>query len=129
MKLTRQEILQGKYLYPEDFIPLRSTHHFEQRLKERSLSLECIPTQVRITRNNIHSAKSKDGQKLSSVVVRIDYNSYKNLFLVFSPWDGALKSLWFKEKAGYVRFKQSCQKGGGQAVRNDQLSTSVGKSS
>lgn len=102
MRLTRQQILGGNFRYPQDLISLKVTKHFSQRLEERGVGLECIPTLVRITKDNVHCAKSKDGVRLSSVVVRLEYTKTKHLFLAFSPWDGALKSLWFKEK-GYAK--------------------------
>lgn len=62
------------------------------------MDLECIPTMVRITKDNIHSAKTEDKKHLHSVVVRIQYSSTRYLFLCYNPYDGALKSIWFTDK-------------------------------
>lgn len=96
MKLTRTQLLKGKYLYPTDLISLRPTNHFNNRIEERGVGLFCIPTKVRITPNNIYSGKTYDGKRLSSVVVRLKYSSREYLFICFNPWDAAAKSLWFE---------------------------------
>ena len=79
-------------------VKLYPTKHFTERLEERGLGMDCIPTLVRVTKDNIHSAKTEDGKRLSSVVVRLTYNTSKYLFLAFSPLDGGLKTLWFRDK-------------------------------
>lgn len=98
MDLTRTKILKGNYAYPNEFVKLKPTKHFIERLEERGLGLDCIPTLIRVTKDNIHSGKTEDGKELVSVVVRLNYNATKFLFLCFNPRDGGLKTLWFKEK-------------------------------
>jgi len=53
---------------------------------------------VRVTKENIHSGKTEDGKTLKSVVVRLKYSPTKYIFLVFNPFDGGLKTLWFRER-------------------------------
>lgn len=98
MELTRKQILRGKYVYPDELVKLYPTKHFMERLEERGLGLDCIPTLVRVTEGNIHSAKTENGKELTSVVVRLVYNTTKYLFLAFNPFDGGLKTLWFRDK-------------------------------
>jgi len=98
MELTRKQILRGDYLFPNDLVKLYPTKHFIERLEQRGLGLDCIPTLVRVTKDNIHSGKTEDGKKLSSVVVRLSYTPAKFIFLAFNPFDGGLKTLWFKER-------------------------------
>jgi hypothetical protein len=98
MDLTRTQILNGSYIYPNDLIKLKPTKHFIERLEERGIGLDCIPTLVRVTKDNIHSGKTDDGKELVSVVVRLKYNTSKYVFLAFNPIDGGLKTLWFREK-------------------------------
>lgn len=98
MNLTRKQILAGTYKYPADLVTLKPTRHFKERLSERGIGLECIPTVVRVTKDNIHSGKTKDNIHLNSVVVRLDYTSSKLLYIIMNPYDGAVKSLWFGNK-------------------------------
>lgn len=97
MSLTRAQILKGDYVYPTDFVRLKQTTHFTERLEERGIGIDCIPTLVRITKNNIHSGEAK-GNRLTSVVVRIKYSSMRYMFICFNPKDGFLKTLWFRER-------------------------------
>lgn len=97
-ELMRHELVKGNFKYPTDLIKLYPTKHCVERLEQRGVGLDCLPTLVRVTKNNIHSGKSIDGQTLHSVVIRIDYNIYKYLFLCFNPFDGGLKTLWFLDK-------------------------------
>jgi len=98
MDLTRTQLLKGEYIYPEDLIYLKPTKHFVERLEQRGLGLECIPTMVRVTKDNVHSAKTDNGKELRSVVVRLKYSSTRYIFLCFNPFDGSLKTLWFRDK-------------------------------
>lgn len=98
MDLTRTQLVKGDYYYPNDLIKLNPTKHFIERLEERGIGINCIPTLVRVTNDNIHSGKTKDGKKLNSVVIRLKYNSTKYLFLCFNPFDGFCKTLWFRDK-------------------------------
>ncbi len=98
MELTRTQILNGKYIYPSDLVKLHPTKHFIDRLEERGLGLDCIPTLVRVTKDNIHSAKTEDGKQLNSVVVRLAYSATRYIFLAFNPFDGYVKTLWFRDK-------------------------------
>lgn len=100
MNLTRKQLLDGSYIFPKDLVELWPTKHFVERLEQRGIGLDCVPTVVRVTKDNVHSAKS-EGNKLTSVVVRLVYGKYKYIFLCFDPNDGGLKTLWFKEKGGY----------------------------
>lgn len=54
---------------------------------------------VRVTKDNIHSGKTDDGKQLVSVVVRLNYNRTKFIFLAFNPYDGGLKTVWFRDKS------------------------------
>lgn len=100
MELTRTQLMSGKYSYPNDLIKLYPTKHFMDRLDERGIGLDCIPSLVRVTKDNIHSGKTNEKDELVSVVVRLNYSSTKYVFLVINPLDGALKTLWFREKGG-----------------------------
>jgi len=100
-ELTRTQILQGTFMYPDDLIKLIPTKHFASRLEERGLGLTIVPTMVRVTPNNIHSGKTEDGKVLKSVVVRLKYSDSKYIFLAFNPFDGGLKTLWFRERGKY----------------------------
>lgn len=98
MELTRTQILRGSFSYPEDFIKVYPTKHSIARLEERGLGLDCIPTLIRVTKDNIHSGKTEDGTTLCSVVVRLAYGRHKYIFLAINPQDGGIKSLWFRDK-------------------------------
>lgn len=98
MDLTRTQLLQGTYLYPTELVKLVPTKHFVERLEQRGIGIDCIPTMVRVTKDNIHSGKTDNGKDLISVVVRLKYNSSRYIFLCFNPLDGGLKTLWFKDK-------------------------------
>jgi hypothetical protein len=98
MELTRTQIVKGSYIYPDDLVKLNATRHFIERLEQRGVGIDCVPTVVRVTKDNIHSGKTIDGKRLESVVVRLKYNSNKYIFLCFNPFDGFLKTLWFRDK-------------------------------
>lgn len=118
-ELTRTQILMGNYHYPSDLIKLRPTKHFMNRLEERGIGLQCIPTLVRVERNNIHSGKTEDGINLKSVVVRLKYSSKYYIFLCFNPFDGALKTLWFRNRNIYAdrrRKRRAAARNSQQAV-------------
>lgn len=100
MELTRTQLVNGSYVYPSDLIKLYPTKHFVERLNERGIGIDCIPSLVRVTKDNIHSAKTNEKNEFVSVVVRLKYSSTKYIFLVINPLDGALKTLWFREKGG-----------------------------
>jgi len=97
MSLTRTEILNGNYLYPKELVRLRTTKHFTDRLEQRGIGLDCIPTLVRVTKDNIYCGEAQ-GKELTTVVVRLKYTSSRFVFLCFNPQDGALKTLWFRDK-------------------------------
>lgn len=84
-------------MYPSDFVKLRPTKHFVERLEQRGIGIECIPKLVRVSRDNIYCGEA-DGNILTSVVVRLNYTSNRYMFLCFDPRYGQLKTLWFKEK-------------------------------
>ena len=98
MDLTRTQLLKGNFIYPNELVKLVPTKHFIERLEQRGLGIDCIPTLVRVTKDNIHSGKTENGKELYSVVVRLKYNN-KYLFLCFNPFDGAVKTLWFRDKS------------------------------
>jgi len=98
MNLTRTKLLEKKYNYPKGFINLKYSRHFQERVDERCLGFDCMPTMVKITEDNIHSAKTIDNKTLSSVVVKLKYNNDKYVFIAFNPFDGGAKSFWFQRK-------------------------------
>lgn len=120
-ELTRDQILKGIIQYPSNLIKLNTTNHFINRLEERGLGLDCIPTMVRVTKDNIHSGKTKNGKTLKSVVVRLVYSPTKFIFLCFNPYDGFLKTLWFKDRKydSGRRREISSPKDSEQAVQDD----------
>lgn len=89
--------MKGNYVYPSDLVKLKTTKHFVERLEQRGIGVDCIPTLVRVTKDNIYCGEA-EGDKLTSVVVRLKYGSSRYVFLCFNPVDGYLKTLWFKEK-------------------------------
>lgn len=103
--LSRTDILKNNYKYPSDIIKLIYTNHFKERLEERGLALECIPSFIRVTPDNIHSGKTRDNEHLCSVVVRLKYSSSKYLFIAFNPYDGGCKTLWFKQNGNTKRIR------------------------
>lgn len=119
MSLTRTQILTGNYLYPKELVKLKTTKHFIDRLEERGIGVNCIPTVVRVTKDNIYCGEA-DGNELTSVVIRLNYNSSRYVFLCFNPKDGGLKTLWFKEKGRLNdnRGRQTPNQDSGQAVRD-----------
>lgn len=96
MSLARKKILSGNYVYPTELIRLWRTRHFEERLEERGVGIDCIPKNVRVTKDNIYCADT-EGNEFTSVVVRLNYNS-KFMFLCFNVKTGNLKTVWFKNK-------------------------------
>lgn len=94
-ELTKKEILHGKFLYPKDLITLRPTNHCLERIKERGQSLDILPSVVRITESNLQNGKTKDEKSVTSVVIKLDYTSRKDMYLCFNPFDGALKTVWY----------------------------------
>lgn len=96
MNLTRLQIVNGNYKWPDNMIVIKPTKHYLEQMKNRCMGLDCIPTQVRVTKDNIHSGKTEDGVHLNSVVVRIKYTPYKYLFICLNPYDGGGKSMWFE---------------------------------
>jgi len=86
-------------MYPSELVKLKTTKHFIDRLEQRGIGVDCIPTMVRVTKDNIYCGEA-EGKELTSVVVRLKYNSSRYVFLCFNPVDGALKTLWFKDKVG-----------------------------
>lgn len=96
--LKRDEILKGNYRYPKINLNLIPTTHALEMIKMRALESDKIPTNITITRKNIYSAKCKDGKNLYSMVIKINFDSKRSLFLCIAPFDGGLKTLWFKEK-------------------------------
>jgi hypothetical protein len=101
--LTRAQILAGQYEYPEDFVNLLPTTHFWDRVQERAEGILNIPTVVKVTRDNIYSAKTRDGKRLHSVVIKLKYSDYRFIYLCFNPFDGGLKTAWFRETVKKIR--------------------------
>ncbi len=89
--------MNGGYSYPDEFVKLKTTKHFADRLEQRGIGLDCIPTLVRVSKNNIYCGEAK-GNELTSVVIRLVYNSTKYVFLCFNPKDGYLKTIWFRDR-------------------------------
>lgn len=110
IELTRKQILQGNYIYPRELIKLKPTNHVRERLSERGMDLECIPSIVRVTEDNIYSAKCEDGKHLHSVVIRLKYTNTKDLFLCLNPFDAGWKSLWFRDSNRNRRHGNTLQK-------------------
>lgn len=98
MDITRQNILKGNYIFPTELVYLKQTKHVKERILDRTTGLIVVPEYVRVTLDNIHSAKCDDGKHLHSVVVRLDYNKQKWLFMCLNPFDGALKTIWWTNK-------------------------------
>lgn len=98
MWLTKEDVLKGKYYYPKTEIKLIATNHVLIRMKERGLDPSQIPAQVKVTSENIHSAKTYDGITIKSVVIKSKFDDDRYLFLVINPFDGGLKSMWFRPK-------------------------------
>lgn len=98
MELTKEQLMKGTYKYPQRLVKLEPTKHYLNRLEERGLGLECMPTMVRVTKENLHSAKTIDGIHLYSVVLKLKYTDTKWLFLCLNPFDGGVKSMWFRDK-------------------------------
>lgn len=96
--LNKNQILDMDLTYPSKLVRLIPTHHFRKRLEERGIGLTCIPQYVRVTPQNIHSGKTKDGKKLISVAIKLHYSTLYDLYLSFNPFDGALKTMWFRKK-------------------------------
>lgn len=119
MSLTRTQILKGNYVYPSDLVKLKTTKHFVERLEQRGIGLNCIPTIVRVTKDNIYCGEA-DGNILTSVVVRLNFNHEKFVFLCFNPNDGFLKTLWFmdKRRKNDDRRRQDVPQDTEQAVRD-----------
>jgi len=90
-------------IYPSRLIRLIPTKHLLRRLEERGIGLTCIPEYVRVTEQNIHSGKTKDGRRLKSVAVKLNYSTVYDLYLSFNPFDGALKTMWFRRKVNENR--------------------------
>jgi len=98
MNLTRTKIINGDFAWPEKDIMIKPSRHYIEQLNCRLINRDSIPRKIRVTKDNIHSAKCKDGKRLTSVVVRVEYNEYKHLYICLNPYDGAGKSLWVKRK-------------------------------
>jgi len=98
IKLSRKEVIDG-YKWREGLIPLVLSKHAQRRIEERvEGEFIIVPTVVRITKQNICSGRSKDGKKLSSVKIRLDYKNDKWMFLVVCPNSGVVKTLYINYK-------------------------------
>ena len=95
-ELTKLEILEGNYIYPKDLVNLKPTKHVRERFLERGLEMDILPTVVRITEDNLYSGKTQDDKHLHSVVVRLFYSYSKDMYLCYNPFDGGLKTVWFR---------------------------------
>ena len=97
---SRKEVIE-KFRWREGLIPLSLSKHAQRRIEERvDGEFPIVPTMCRITRENICSGRSKDGQRLSSVKIRLDYKKDKWMFLVICPSSGVVKTL-------YINFKDA----------------------
>lgn len=106
---NRKEIIEG-FKWREGLIPLRLSLHAKRRIGERMLGeFVIVPTMCRITPKNVCSGRSKDGKRLLSIKVRLEYTRDKWLFLVICPDSGVVKTLYLnykdakKEKASSQR--------------------------
>lgn len=98
MALTRQQILASNYRYPSHLISLKPTKHFLKRTQERVRGFNCVPTMVRITKDNIYCATlSKNRRSFSTVVVRLKYTNTSYIFVCFNPYNGYVKTIWFED--------------------------------
>ena len=95
-ELTKLQIIEGDYIYPKDLVHLKPTKHVKARFLERGLDLDILPTVVRITDDNLFSGKTQDDKHLHSVVVRLYYTYGKDMYLCYNPFDGGLKTVWFR---------------------------------
>jgi len=111
--------LNGNYVYPSELVKLKTTKHFVDRLEQRGIGVDCIPTVVRVTKDNIYCGEA-EGKDFVNVVIRLKYNNHRYVFLCFNPQDGALKTLWFRDKKnGYDnRGRQNPDQNSGQTVRD-----------
>lgn len=128
-ELTRTQILEGNYTHPTDHVKLIPTKCFMNRLEEKGLELDCIPTLLKVTKENIHSGKTEDGETLKSVVVRIKYSSRHYMFLCLNPYDGAVKTLWFRKRNNYGdrrRKKRIAITVGESAVQDNRVEDNIG---
>ncbi len=96
-ELTKREIIAEKLRYPSGFITLKPTKHCIERLQERGRELDFLPSIIKVTTKNMVSGKTKDNKRLCSVVVKVRYTCTKWLFLCFNPYDGGLKTVWYKD--------------------------------
>lgn len=106
---NRREVISN-FKWRKGLIPLRLSNHAKRRVEERILGeFVIVPTVCRITENNICSGRSKDGKKLISVKIRLEYTKDKWLYLVVCPDSGVVKTLFLnykdakKEKASRER--------------------------
>lgn len=98
IELTRKQILEGKYEYPKGYITIKPTNHYLERLEERGIGLACVPWTVKVTKDNIYSGKTWDGKNLTSVVIKLKFSRWEDVFICLNPFDCGGKSIWFKEK-------------------------------
>ena len=112
---SKREVISN-FKWRKGLIPLRLSNHAKRRVEERILGeFVIVPTVCRITENNICSGRSKDGKKLISVKIRLEYTKDKWLYLVVCPDSGVVKTLFLnykdakKEKASKER--QGIEKG------------------
>lgn len=94
--ISKEDFLKGNFRYPKSFIKLKQTRHFYKRLVERGMFLDFIPSFVRITKDNIYSAKIINDKKIYSITLTIKSGNNKNIYISLNPYSGFAKTIWFK---------------------------------
>lgn len=116
-RISREDILSGRFSYPKNLISLRKTNHFIQRMRDRSFDLDVMPSVIRATPSNIYSGKVNRNNSITSMVLRINYTISKWMFLCINPNTGAILTFWFKEKKNGNRIcRQKAEKDSRQTI-------------
>lgn len=95
--LTKKEIIKRGCEYPKELFNLKYTNHVIERLNKRCIGLDCIPTVLRVTEENLFSGRPDVNNRLTSVVVKLKYHGTRYLYLCCNPYDGGLKTIWFRD--------------------------------
>lgn len=94
--ISKEDFLKGNFRYPKSFIELKKSKHFYKRLVERGMFLDFIPSFVRITKDNVYSAKIINDKKICSITLTIKYSDNKNIYISLNPYTGLAKTIWFR---------------------------------
>jgi hypothetical protein len=76
---------------------LRFSHHAINACLSDRYGMIVPPKQIQINENNVIELEIAQNQ-VNKIVVRIDYNQFKDLVLVLLP-DGFCKTVWLNEKS------------------------------